>query len=144
MRKNVLMAISIVASLLAVSTFVRAEVTSDSEQIKEQTTLIANLKKAVVAATEYDNASIDVRSTATQVTVTVVDSKLLEATSGDRELDASKIASAIAEAMAGKTPFGTVVVIHVVYIKGQGSDGKTIDRVDYYKDPKGVFRHHVS
>ena len=145
MLRSVLLAASIIAGLLGSATFaVAADTASDAEQVKRQAVVLPKLKQSAVAATGYSDASVNVKSTAHRITVTLIDSKLVGATAREREIEASKIASAIGTSIAGKPEFGAVVIIHVDYVQGQGSKAKIIDGIDFNRDPKGDFRHHVS
>jgi hypothetical protein len=139
------MAIPITLCLLWASPLlIAADTASDTERLKQQAPVIPDLKKAAVIATGYESSGIDVSSTAHRIVITVTDSKLLQATSMEREREASKIASAIAKTIAGKTPFDQVMLIRVDYVTRQGGQSKVVNSIDFAKDPKGVFRHHVS
>ena len=140
-----LMAVPIILCLLGASPLlVAADTASDAERVKQQTPLIPDLKKAAVTASGYDSSGIGVSSTAHRIVITVADSKLLQGTSGEREQEASKIASAVAATIAGKPQFDQVMIIRVDYVKRQGSNSKVISSIDFAKDPTGAFRHHVS
>jgi hypothetical protein len=36
------------------------------------------------------------------------------------------------------------MIIRVDYVARQGGDSKVVNSIDFAKDPKGVFWHHVS
>jgi hypothetical protein len=117
---------------------------SDAELAKQQLPLIPGVKKAATDASGNSASLIDVKSTAHRIVVTVTDGKLLSAPSAERELQASKIAAAIATAIAGKPQFEQVLVIRIDYAKQQGGTAVIVDGIDFTKDAQGVFRLHVT
>jgi hypothetical protein len=121
-----------------------ADVASDSEQVKRQAVLIPNLQQAAAGAGGYDSASIKVKSTAHQVTIEVINSKLNSASSADRNAEASAIASAIGKAIDGKPEFAAVVTVHIDYVTGSGSTAKLVQGLVFNKSSGGTFKPHQS
>ena len=107
---------------------------------------VPELKQAVLAATKYDAASLDLTATPVGVVVTLVNSKLASGPNAPREAEANKIAGVIADAISGKPEFAGVQAIHVDYITrdADGDHTRTIDKIDFRKDAKGQFQHHIS
>jgi hypothetical protein len=138
---------------LAVATFVSmaisivtpawcADNASDAAQVKRQSVVIPKLKQAAAKAAGYESKSIEVKTTAHQVTIAVINSKLNGGVAADREAQASTIASAIEKEIAGKAEFGQVVVIHVDYVKRPGKSATAIQGFDFFKSPTGSFVLH--
>lgn len=105
------------------------------------------VKSAVLAATGYDAASMEIATTGASVIVTVVNSKLAEtAQSAGREEEARKIVRAIADSTVDKPEFTGLHAIHIDYVKREsGSTGsQLIDSIDYLRNPRGIFEHHIT
>jgi flagellar biosynthesis/type III secretory pathway protein FliH len=119
-----------------------ADVASDAAQAKRQATVIPDLQKAAANAAGYKTSEVQVNSTAHQVTIKVVDSKLNGAGAADRNAEASKIASAVAKAIAGKPDFAQVMTIHVDYLKQAGNSTAVVQGIDFNKTPDGAFTLH--
>jgi hypothetical protein len=111
---------------------------------KQLTAYLPDIKKAVVAATGAESASVELTTTANRIVVTLINSSLMDASSMAREHEASKIASTVAKAIAPQPEFKSIQVIHVDYVKKDGSKSHTVDSIDFRKDPDGNFRHHIS
>ncbi len=140
--KNTL-AVTALVALVTVSTPVLvlcADVASDTEQAKRQAAVFSTLQEAAAAATGYKKTSIEVKSTAHQVTIAVVNSKLNDGSTTERTAEASTIASACAKSIAGKSEFAGVVIIHVDYVKRLGSNSTVVEGIDFNKAPDGSFR----
>ena len=103
-----------------------------------------SLQEAAAAAAAYKKTSIEVKSTAHQVTITVVNSKLNDGATTERTAEASKIASASAKVIAGKPEFAAVVIIHVDYVKRAGNDSTVVEGIDFNKAPDGSFKLHLT
>jgi hypothetical protein len=56
--------------------------------------------------------------------------------------EATKMVSAIARAIADKPGFSQLPVIHVDYVKRQGSALKAVQGIDFFQSPAGVFLLH--
>ena len=121
-----------------------ADVVSDSQQIRQQAALIPSLQQAAAGAGGYDSSSVKVKSTAHQVTIEVINSKLNTASAADRNAEASAIASAIGKAIGGKSEFSAVVTIHIDYVKGLGNTAKIVQGFVFNKNPDGTFKSHQS
>jgi hypothetical protein len=121
-----------------------ADAVSDADQVKRQAALVPSLQKAAAGAGGYATSSIKVQTSAHQVTIDVINSKLNGATAADRNADASAIASAIARAIADKTEFAAVVTIHIDYVGGVGSSAKVLQGLVFNKGADGAFKPHQS
>jgi lipopolysaccharide biosynthesis regulator YciM len=121
-----------------------ANTASETEQVKQQLIAIPGLQQEVAKATGNDAKMIDINATPHQVTITVINSKLNDATKADREAEASTMASTLSRAISEKAPFAQVMVIHVDYVKRTGNQDKAIQRLDFNKSPAGVFVAHTS
>lgn len=145
MRNAFAIAILLLLALMSNPTNVwGADAVSDAEQVKRQAVLIPGLRQAAAGAGGYATSSINVKSTAHQVTIDVVNSKLNNAPMADRNAEASAIASAIAKAIAGKAEFAAVVTIHIDYVAGSGSTPKIVQGLVFNKSADGAFKPHQS
>jgi hypothetical protein len=98
-----------------------ADIASDTELVKRQAAVHRTLQEAAAAAAGDKKSGIEVKSTAHQITITVVNSKLNDGVTAERTAEASTIASACAKAIAGSSEFATIVIIHVDYVKRLGN-----------------------
>jgi lipopolysaccharide biosynthesis regulator YciM len=121
-----------------------ADTALETEQVKQQSIVLPNIKREVANATGNDAKMFDISSTPHQVTITVVNSKLNDAPRAGREAEASTMASTLARAISEKAPFAQVMVIHVDYVKRTGNQDKAIQRLDFHKSPAGIFVPHSS
>ncbi len=114
--------------------------------LQRQAKSLPAIREAAVAATGYDEASIEVKPGPHQLFVTVVNSKLVGASSAARVDEASTISSAVARVLAGRPEFDDVEVLHVDYVRREQEGGRAemVQAIDFRKDPDGRFRHHVS
>ena len=144
--KNTLAVTALVALVtLSTSALVwAADTASDAERAKRQAAVFPTLQEAAAAATGYKKTSIKVKSTAHQVTIAVVNSKLNDGSTTERTAEASTIASACAKSIAGKSEFAGVVIIHVDYVKRQGSSSTVVEGIDFNKAPDGSFKLHLT
>lgn len=120
-----------------------ADKEADSKTVKKQSLTIPGVKEAVVNATGYEIRNIKIESTAHRLTITAVDNTLNTASSKDRESEASKMTSALANVINGKVEFAQVTIIHVDYVKSLGNN-KSIEAFEFYKTPAGSFVIHKS
>ena len=114
---------------------------SDAKTVKQQSLSITDVQKAVANATGYETENIKIESTVNKVTITVVDNTLNSGASKDRESEAIKVASSLANAISEKAEFAQVMIIHVDYVKPSGNK-RAIEVYDFYKTPSGVFVIH--
>ena len=121
-----------------------ADTASDAERAKRQAAVSPTLQEAAAAATGYKKTSIEVKSTAHQVTIAVVNSKLNDGSTTERTAEASTIASACARTIAGKSEFAAVVIIHVDYVKRLGSTSTVVEGIDFNRAPDGSFKLHLT
>ena len=144
--KNIF-AVAILVTLSAVSnppTVWGADIASDAAQAKLQATSIPNLQQTAASAAGYKSSSIKVKSTAHQVTIEIVDSKLNNALAADRTAEASIIASAIEKAIGGKSEFAGVVTMHIDYVERLRNTAKIVQGFVFNKNVDGTFKPHQS
>ena len=121
-----------------------ADSASDAEQAKRQVPIFPAVQEAVAAAAGYKKTGIEAKSTAHQVTIAVVNSKLNDGSTTERAAEASAIAFACAKTIAGKSEFARVVIIHVDYVNRVGNDSTLVEGIDFNKAPDGSFKLHLS
>ena len=121
-----------------------ADSASDAEQTKRQAAAFPTLQEAAASAAGYKKTSIEVKSTAHQITIAVVNSKLNDGSTTERTAEASTIASACAKTIAGKSEFAAVVIIHVDYVKRLGNGSTVVEGIDFNKAPDGSFKLHLT
>jgi hypothetical protein len=121
-----------------------ADAVTDAAKVERQSASFTVLQKAAAQVGNYDLKSIKVDSKAHQILITVTDSKLNSASASDREVEASKIAFAVASAIADKTEFSQVAVIHVDYAKKEDQLEKIVQGFDFYKSNTGTFSLHIT
>jgi hypothetical protein len=144
LTKNTLLSVSL-ATLTMLSTPLLAwggDAAADAVQAKQQASAIPDLQQAAAAAAGSQNPSIEVKSAAHQITITVVNSKLNDGAKTDRHAEASKIADAVAKTIVGKPEFAQVMMIHVDYVKRVGHRTSVIQSVDFSKAADGAFQFH--
>lgn len=107
---------------------------------------LKDVKDAVLSATGYNGQAVEVSATNVQFVITLVNSKLLGRSAIERENEASHIASVIARTIADKPEFKGIQAIHVDYVQREpdGGPSRTIDGIDFRKDPQGNFQHHIT
>jgi hypothetical protein len=142
-----ILSVAFLVAVVIVSTPMRVwggDVGADAALVKRQALAIPDLQKAAAAAARDKNAAIEVKPAAHQITITVVNSKQNDGTIVDRTAEAATIASAIAEATDNRPEFAQVMMIHVDYVKRQGSTSTVIHGVDFNKAADGTFQLHRS
>jgi len=135
----------IILTLIAVYTSAAvwsADAVTDAAKVERQSASFTALQKAAAQVGNYDLKSIKVYSKAHQILITVTDSKLNSSSVSDREVEASKIAFAVASAITDKTEFSQVAVIHVDYAKTENQLEKIVQGFDFYKSNTGTFSLH--
>jgi hypothetical protein len=121
-----------------------ADVASDAALLQRQTSFLSSLQTAVASAAAGDSKNVDVKSTAHQLIVTLLDSTLNDGAMANREAQAANIVASLATAIANKPDFAQVVIIHVDYVKRTGNAAKIVQAIDFYKSPAGAFYAHKS
>ena len=105
------------------------------------------VKSAILAKTGYDAKSIELQATPASIIVTVVNSRLADQTEpAAREDEAITIVRAIADSIADRSEFKGIQAIHIDYVKRKSGDthSQTIDGIDFIKNQRGIFVHHVT
>jgi hypothetical protein len=144
--KNFLLIVSMVATVAWVSSGSAhaANASADAATAASQATSKPALETSAAAAAGYKASDIKVVSTAHQVTITVVNSKLNAGLSAVRRDEASKIMKAVEKAMAGKVEFEQVMMMHLDYVARQGTRSKIVQGFDFNKSPSGSFVPHIT
>ena len=119
-----------------------ADTASDAAQVKLQATSIPNLLTVSAAAAGYKAKDLEIKTTAHQITLTVVNSQLNTKLTADREAEATKMVTAIENAMIDKPEFSKISVIQVDYIERKGKNSKAIQRIDFLQTPARTFILH--
>lgn len=119
-----------------------ADAVTDAGQVALQSASLVGLQQAAAEAGNYDVKNIKVDLKAHQILITVIDSPLNSTSATDREMDASKIAFAVANAIKDKAGFSQVAVIHVDYVELHEQLEKHVQGFDFYKDNAGIFSLH--
>jgi hypothetical protein len=103
-------------------------------------------QQAILTATGYNPAAVELTATKVQFIVTLVNSKLVNEPASGRESEASRITAAIAGIIAEMPEFKGIQAIHVEYVSREphGSVSRIIDGIDFRKDPQGNFQHHIT
>ena len=105
------------------------------------------VKSAILAKTGYDAKSIELQATAASIIVTVVNSRIADQTKpAAREEEAVAIVRAIADSIADRSEFKGIQAIHIDYVKRESGDthSEPIDGIDFIKNQRGVFVHHIT
>lgn len=115
-------------------------------KLQRQAQSLPAIRDAIVAATGYDETSIEVKPGRHQLIVSVVNSKLISGSNVARIDEAAAISSAVAQAIATRPEFDDVEALHVDYVRREkeGAATQTIQAIDFRKDPEGRFLQHVS
>ena len=119
-----------------------ADLAADAAQVAAQASSISALKQSAATAAGYKTTDLELKSTAHQITITVVNSKLNAGLSAVRSNEAAKILQALEKSIAGKVEFGQVMVMHLDYVSRQGTESKIIQGFDFNKSPTGSFVPH--
>jgi ABC-type Na+ efflux pump permease subunit len=121
-----------------------ADVAADAAQVATQAASIPALKQSAATAAGYKATDLEVKSTAHQITITVVNSKLNAGLPAGRSNEAAKIMQALEKSIAGKVEFGQVMMMHLDYVSRQGTESKIIQGFDFNKSPSGSFVPHTT
>ena len=105
---------------------------------------LPEVKAAILSATRYEAGAVEVGATKTDLVVTLINSDLSSRTSSARADEAAKIAGIIADSSSGEPAFNNITALHTDYVTREGRHARTVDKVDFRKDPQGRFSHHVS
>ena len=105
------------------------------------------VKSAILAKTGYDAKSVELQTTSASIIVTVVNSRLADQTgAAARENEAIVIVRAIADSIADRSEFTGIHAIHIDYVKRKSGDTRSeiVDGIDFIKNQRGIFVHHVT
>ena len=141
-KKSAILAVMIAAITVCSPLAWSAGIESDAATVKRQASSIAELKALVVTVGDYKTADVELKATAHQITITVINSKLAKTNTADREDEATRIVSSIARSIKAKPAFSQVPVIHVDYVTQARNKRKTVQRIDFFQTPAGTFVLH--
>lgn len=130
------------AVMLGSPSALSADTASDAAQVKLQASSMVEVKALAQKTGGYKPTDVEISSTAHQMTIAIINGKLNTAGIVEREAEATRMVTAIARAIVGKTEFSLLSVIHVDYVSRQGKKIKPVQRTDFYKSPAGVFVLH--
>lgn len=119
-----------------------ADTASDAAQVKLQAASTAEIKALAEATGSYKPKDVELSSTAHQMTITIINGRLNTSSIAMREAEANRMVAVIARLIANKTEFSQLPVIHVDYVKRQGKKTETVQRIDFFQSPAGVFVLH--
>ena len=119
-----------------------ADAASDAAQVTLQAASLKEIKALAETTGGYKAKDVELSSTAHQMTLTIINSKLNTAALSKREAEAGRMVSAIARAIADKPAFSELPVIHVDYVERQGGTLKAVQRIDFFQSPAGGFVLH--
>jgi hypothetical protein len=134
---------SCVAALMCVALPVlSADKASDATQVKIQASSVPKLLSVSAAVAGYKTKDLEIKTTAHQIILTVVNSQLNTKLAADRESEATKMVTAIENVIIDKPEFAKVAAIHVDYVGRQGKKSKTIQGIDFLQTPARTFILH--
>lgn len=138
--------VGVVATMALVSSVptLAADVADDAAQVAMQAASIPALMQSAATAAGYKVTDLEVKSTTHQITITVVNSKLNAGQPAGRRDEASKIMQTVEKSIAGKVEFGQVMMMHLDYVRRQGTESKIIQGFDFNKSPSGFFVPHTT
>jgi hypothetical protein len=115
-------------------------------KLQHQARSLPGIRGTILAATGYDETSIELRPGRHLIVVTVVNSKLVSGGGAARVDEATVIASAVTQAIAADPAFDDVDALRVDYVRRdkQAKGTQTADAIEFRKDLHGKFKHHVS
>ena len=142
MMKKFVISSCVAVLMCAAMPVLSADTASDAAQVKLQTSSIPNLLTVSAAAAGYKAKDLEIKTTTHQITLTVVNSQLNTKLTADREAEATKMVTALENAMIDKPEFSKVSVIHVDYIERKGKNSKAIQRIDFLQTPARTFILH--
>ncbi len=143
---NIRSIVGLVATMALISSVpaFAAGAAADVAQVATQAASIPAVQQSTATAAGYEAADLEIKSTAHQITINVVNSKLNVGQADDRRNEASKIIQALEKSIAGKVEFGQVMMMHLNYMSRQGTKSKIIQRFDFNKSPSGSFVPHTT
>ncbi|MGC2202405.1 MAG: hypothetical protein WA633_19990, partial [Stellaceae bacterium] len=131
----------LIGSLAVVLVFAALSQAAYAEPLssERQSRSLDEVKRAILVATGYDPAAVELTATHVQFIVTLVNSKLAAGPASPREVEASRITTAIAGVITEMPEFKGIQAIHIDYVsrKPDGSASRIIDGIYFRKDPQG-------
>jgi hypothetical protein len=121
-----------------------ADTATDAALVARQATSIPALQQSAATAAGYKAADLEVKATAHQITITVINSKLNGGPPAGRSSEALKIMQALEKSIAGRAEFGQVMMMHLDYVSRQGTASKIIQGFEFTKSPSGSFVPHTT
>ena len=138
----------LIGSLAVVLVFAALSQAAYTEPLssERQSRSLGEVKQAILVATGYDPAAVELTATHVQFIVSLVNSKLAAGPASPREVEASRITAAIAGVITEMPEFKGIQAIHIAYVsrKPDGTASRIIDGIDFRKDPQGKFQHHMT
>lgn len=109
-------------------------------------TFLESLRTSIVQAIGAQDNSVETAIKGNILTVSRVNSTLNEATHGARNSEATAIGTVVAKALADKPEYKHIHTLRIQYVRqaSPGARRKTLDTVDFRKDPSGTFQMHMT
>ena len=143
MKHKIQTAAFLALTLLAGSQVVwSADTATDAAQVKLQSFSKPEVQALAEKTGGYKPKDVEINSTAHQMTITIINSKLNNVDIEQREAEASKIVSSIALFIADKPEFSKLPVIHINYVNRQGKKLKNVQQIDFFQAPTGAYVLH--
>jgi hypothetical protein len=115
---------------------------ADAGQVQRQAPSMKALQRTAAKAATSSHAGVEIQSTAHQITIAVVNSKLNSGDALGRSDEAARIVRATEKAIAAKKEFGQVMIVHVDYVRREASHTDIVQGFDFNKSPSGSFVPH--
>src|SRR5579872_3805794 len=111
-----------------------------------QAAALPAIKSTILKLTGYADTTVALGLRDNQFWVTIENSRLNDSTARQREAQAARIASTIANKVKGDATFAGILGIHIDYVARtkDGSHSDILDSIDFRKGPDGSFTHHTT
>ena len=98
-----------------------------------------------MGVTGYEADFVNVTMLTSQVTIQIVNSKLLQQDHAARDAEAAKISAATARVVEAAGSAGSIQAIHIDYVtKDATAASKIVDAIDFRKNPDGKFLKDIT
>ncbi len=115
---------------------------SDAAQVKLLASHLPDVKTQAEKAGGYTAKDLQLKTTAHQITITIIGSVLNKGGDAARLAQASKTVSAVVAAIVDKPEFSQIPVIHLDYVTATGNKGRAVQKIDFFQTPTGLFVLH--
>jgi hypothetical protein len=117
---------------------------AQAQPAAKRSDVLGNIQAAIVTTVGAEGQSVKVTSGGTVLIVARVNSNMNDATHEGRNNEAKAIAALVAKGIGSELQFRKIMSIRVDYLARSGPTmkSKTIDSVEFRKDPDGAFGLH--